>query len=186
MNVYSSTTMLSRGWTIFKDAVHAPYLMVAPQDGSQDMRLVLIDIMTLLLTGKHIAMLAESHEPNSLRVLYSIAGENRILKRGDSTCLFAELSTMPSAEKLCALPNAGLFRLRFAGFDGAVPRELIFSGVLNHNCPADIVLDCTYVSGRPALGISFDEDALEEEQLVSLIRQAVNRHGSALRIDFAS
>ena len=186
MNVYSSTTMLSRGWTMFKGAENAPYLLVAPQDGSQDMRLVLIDIMTLLLTGKHIAMLAESSEPASLRVLCSIAGESRILKRGDSTCLFGELSSMPSAKKLCMLPHSGMFRLRFAGFHGAVPGELIFSGVLDSKCPADIVLDCTYISGRPALSISFNPDALDEEDLVNRIRQAVNNHGAALHVDFAS
>lgn len=186
MNHNFSPAMLGEGWNMLKHAERDQYFLVAPETQHQDMRLVLIEIMTQLLAGKHIAMLAQSHTANSLGALRALSPETRILKRGNETALFAELGDVPSAEMLCALPRTGAFRLRFAGFDGSVPGELIFSGLIENECPADIVLDCTYLAGRPALGITLAPEQMDEEALVDLVRHAVADHGAALRIDFAS
>ena len=120
------------------------------------------------------------------RGVCTLSGEARILKRGEETALYAELDGIPTAEALCTLPQSGKFRLRLAGFDGAVPGELIFSGLMDANCPADVVLDCTYLADRPALGISVCNEALDEQALVDLARNAVTERGEALRVDFAS
>ena len=186
MNHHFSPAMLGEGWNMLKHAERDQYFLVAPETQHQDMRLVLIEVMTALLAGKHIALLAQSHSSANLGVLRALSSETRILKRGDETALFAELDDVPSAEMLCSLPRTGAFRLRFAGFDGAVPGELIFSGLLENECPADIVLDCTYLANRPALEITFSPDHLDEETLVDLVRRAVADHGSVLRVDFAS
>lgn len=178
--------MLGEGWNMLKHAERDQYFLVAPETQHQDMRLVLIHTMTQLLGDKRIAMLAQSQTSSSLTALRALSPETRILKRGSETALFAELSDMPSAETLCSLPRTGAFRLRFAGFDGSVPGELIFSGLIENDCPADIVLDCTYLAGRPALGITLAPEQMDEEALVELIRRAVADQGAALRIDFAS
>lgn len=186
MNHQLSPAMLGEGWNMLKHAERDQYFLVAPETQHQDMRLVLINIMTQLLGGKHIAMLAQSQASASLSALRALSSETRILKRGNETALFAELGDMPCAETLCSLPRTGAFRLRFAGFDDSVPGELVFSGLIENDCPADIVLDCTYLAGRPALGITLAPEQMDEETLVDLIRCAVADHGAPLRIDFAS
>lgn len=186
MKSYWTPAMLGEGWNMLKYAERNQYFLVTPQTPHVDMRVVLIEIMASLLAGKHIVMLAESHDPASLSVLRTFSREARILKRGKETALYAELDGIPTAEALCTLPQSGKFRLRLAGFDGAVPGELIFSGLMDANCPADVVLDCTYLAGRPALGISVCPEALDEQTLVDLVRDAVAERGEALRVDFAS
>ncbi|HJC20514.1 MAG TPA: hypothetical protein H9707_01970 [Candidatus Butyricicoccus avicola] len=186
MKSYWTPAMLGEGWNMLKYAERNQYFLVTPQTPHVDMRVVLIEIMANLLAGKHIVMLAESRDPASLNVLRTLSGEARILKRGEETALYAELDGIPTAEALCTLPQSGKFRLRLAGFDGAVPGELIFSGLMDANCPADVVLDCTYLADRPALGISVCNEALDEQALVDLARNAVTERGEALRVDFAS
>lgn len=186
MKSYWTPAMLGEGWNMLKYAERNQYFLVTPQTPHVDMRVVLIEIMANLLAGKHIVMLAESRDPASLNVLRTLSGEARILKRGEETALYAELDGVPTAESLCMLPQSGKFRLRLAGFDGAVPGELIFSGLMEDDCPADVVLDCTYLADRPALGISVCNEALDEQALVDLARNAVTERGEALRVDFAS
>lgn len=187
MNMTCSASVSSESWDLLRQASDQPkYLIIAPETSKRDMRLVLIDMLSLLLANKHIAMLAESNDPAALKVLRILSPETQIIKRGDMTCLFAELDQFPSAQTLCNLPRTGMFRLRFAGFRNDVPGELIFTGLLDRQCPADIVLDCTYVSGRPALSISFLPDQLDENTLVSIVRKTTDLAGDPLHINFAS
>lgn len=187
MNVNFSTSVPSEGWNLLRQAAdEQQYLIIAPKSPKKDIRPILVDMLSLLLANKHMVMLAESRNAANLNLLRTFSPETRILKRGDSTCLFAELKCIPSAEKLCALPHNGLFGLRFAGFRDDVPSELIFSNVVDNHCFADIVIDFTYISERPALSISVCHEQMDAQTLVSIVRKTVRHFGDGLRINFAS
>lgn len=186
MNTTFTSFTPDMGWSMLKKAGENRYYLIAPADLQGDLRTVLADVAQQLLSDKHISMLAESREPNSLSILRSVSRESRILKRGENTALFAELDHVPSIETFRAMPRNGLFSLRFAGFHDMIPHELRFSGMIDSDCPADIVLDCTQVCGRLSLGITFDPEKTDECILVDQVRQAVQNCGQCLHIDFAS
>lgn len=171
---------------MLKKAGENRYYLIAPANLQGDLRTVLADVTALLLADKHISMLAETNDPKSLSILRSISRESRILKRGENTALFAELDGVPAVDTFRTLPHNGLFSLRFAGFHGTIPHELRFSGIIDSNCPADIVLDCTQICGRLSLGITFDPEKTDECILVEQVRRAVQDCGQYLHIDFAS
>lgn len=187
MNTVLTSAVLSEGWSMLRDAEHDQYLLVSPETTQQqDMRPILIDVMSHLLSDKHVAMLAQTTNAVHLGPLRTLKRDSRIVKRGDETALFAELDSVPSADLLCMLPHDSAIRLRFAGFHGTVPSELIFSGLMENHCPADIVLDCLYVGRRPAMRISLAPEQMDEDSLVACIRNTASQHGAALRVDFAS
>lgn len=186
MNTISTTLTPDAGWSMLKKAGENRYFLIAPSDLQGDLRTVLADVMKPLLAEKHIAMLAESKDSTSLNVLRSISHESRILKRGENTALFAELNNAPSIQTFRMLPHNGLFSLRFAGFQETIPHELLFSGMIDCDCPADIVLDCVQINGRLCLIITFDPEKTDECILVEQVRQAVHNIGQCLYIDFAS
>lgn len=174
------------GWSMLKKAGENRYYLIAPANLQGDLRTVLTDVVSQLLANKHISMLAESKDLTNLNILRSISRESRILKRGENSALFAELDSVPSVETFRKLPHNGLFSLRFAGFHDTIPHELRFSGMMDSNCPADIVLDCTQICGRLSLCITFNPEKTDECVLVNQVRQAVKDCGECLHIDFAS
>ena len=62
-NMLKYAAMLGEGWNMLKYAERNQYFLVTPKVPHVDMRVVLIEIMASLLAGKHIVMLAESHDP---------------------------------------------------------------------------------------------------------------------------
>ncbi len=186
MNTIFTALSPDTGWNMLKKAGENRYYLIAPANLQGDLRAVLTDVIGQLLAEKHISMLAESNESANLSILRSISRESRILKRGENIALFAELDNVPSVEALRTLPHNGLFTLRFAGFHDTIPHELRFSGIIDSNCPADIVLDCTQICGRLSLGITFDPEKTDECILVEQVRRAVQNCGQCLHIDFAS
>lgn len=186
MNTIFTSFTPNEGWNMLKKAGENRYYLVAPKKLSGDLRIVLANVISQLLSDKHISMLAESSDPANLSILRSVSRESRILKRGSNTALFAELDRIPSPETFQALPHNCLFSLRFAGFPDTIPHELRFSGMIDSNCPADIVLDCTRICGRLSLCITFDPEKTDECILVNQVRQSVQDCGAYLHIDFAS
>ena len=186
MDTFSTSFTPDTGWSMHKKAGENRYYLIAPAKLQSDLRTILTNVVSQLLANKHISMLAESKELSNLNLLRSISRESRILKRGENSALFAELDSVPSVETFRKLPHNGLFSLRFAGFHDTIPHELLFSGMMDSNCPADIVLDCTLVRGRLTLCISFNPEKTDECILVNQVRQAVQDCGAYLHIDFAS
>ncbi len=182
----TTTFTTATGWDMLKKAEENRYYLFAPTNLHGDVRNILTDVIGHLLADKHVSMLAETKQPKLPSSLRAMSRETRILKRGENTALFAELECAPSAETLRLLPHNGLTGVRFAGFHDLVPSELHFSGIIDANCPADIVLDFTHISDRLALRISFNPEKMDECVLVEQVRQAVQDCGACLRIDFAS
>ncbi|MDO4271334.1 MAG: hypothetical protein Q4C72_10500 [Eubacteriales bacterium] len=185
----SSVQLPLRDWGMLKNdsaAREAQYLLAAPAHHTAARRAVLTDVLHALLADKHVALLAESADETSLQALRHLGADARVLKGSTGSALFAQIEELPSLEALHALPNAGAFRLRFAGFEGTVPSELIFSGAIDPDCPAAITLDCTSIADRPALAIRFDPEVVDECTVVETVRRAVQQHGDALCVDFVS
>lgn len=186
MNTTLTAFTANTGWSMLKKAGQNRYYLFAPANLKGNLRNVLTDVVGYLLADKHVSMLAETKQPNLLNSVRAISRETRILKRGETTALFAELDHAPSMEALRLLPHIGLLGVRFAGFHDLVPSELHFSGIIDAHCPADIVLDFTQISDQLALGISFNPEKTDECVLVEQVRQAVQDCGEHLYIDFAS
>ena len=186
MNTTLTAFTANTGWNMLKKAGQNRYYLFAPANLKGELRNVLTDVIGYLLADKHVSMLAEAKQPNVLNSVRAISRETRVLKRGETTALFAELEHAPSAEMLRLLPHTGLSSVRFAGFHELVPSELHFSGIIDANCPSDIVLDFTHISGRLAIGISFNPEKMDECVLVQQVRQAVQDCGECLHIYFAS
>ena len=186
MDTFSTSFTFNAGWNMLKKAGENRYYLIAPAKLQSDLRTVLSDVVSQLLANKHVSMLAESKELSNLNILRSISRESRILKRGENSALFAELDSVPSIDIFRKLPHNGLFSLRFAGFHDTIPHELLFSGMIDSNCPADIVLDCTLVRDRLTLCISFNPEKTDECVLVNQVRKAIQDCGECLYIDFAS
>lgn len=144
---------------------------------------VMLRVISGLLDGMHVGVMAESERCDALPSLGRIWRDGRMLK-GRGNCAFVALDQAfgeIQSEDIASCVDAGA-AFRFVGFDGNAPEDMVFRSLLEGDSDAAIELSCSgFADG--VLSIRFDGEKVDEKTALGGISEAIGHLGRNLKID---
>lgn len=144
---------------------------------------VMLHVISGLLDGMHVGVIAESDKASALPSLGRVWRDGRILKRSEGSAFVAldqAFDGIPCEDIAPCVGTDAAFR--FMGFDGNVPEDTVFRSLVEGDNGATIELSCrSFADG--VLSIRFDGEKMDETAALGEISDAIGHCGRSLQVD---